>query len=338
MKRLILPLTVAVFLFACQSENQKEIVFPELQGNYLGQVLPDTVPTLFAPGIVSTGMFTRDIAMPPSGDEICFSVVVGNYSYSFILYSKLINGKWTKPEPLPFAASGKTAELEPAFSPDGNRLYFLSSRPDAEEETGDQDLWFVDKAGDGWENPVNLGSPVNTDGGEFFPSLTKDGYLYYTHNDKGNPENEIWRCRVYADSFGNPEKLPANVNCGANRFNAYISPGHDYLILPVIGMPDAFDQVDYYIVFRNENDQWSKPLNLGEQINKDNSRGWSPYVSPDGKYFFFMSNKCEDIPANELSYDRIRELYNSPGNGKSDIYWMQAGFIEKLKEKAVFEN
>ncbi|MFC2080554.1 hypothetical protein ACFLRQ_03670, partial [Bacteroidota bacterium] len=64
--------------------------------------------------------------------------------------------------------------------------------------------------------------------------------------------------------------------------------------------------------------------------------GWSPYVSPDGKFFFFMSNKTEEIPASELTYDKIVSLNNSPKNGNSTIYWMKADFINKLKELAVF--
>ena len=341
MKNFTLFLSMLI-LFSCTMNNQPDnsVIepFPALKGPYLGQQLPDTVPVLFAPEIVNTGMFTRDVAIPPSGDEIYFCVAIGNYTFSTILYSRLDHNGWTRPEVVSFATSGKVIDFEPAFSPDGERLYFLSARPAGAEEPGDQDIWYVDRDGELWGDPVNPGPPVNTDGGEFFPSLTKDGYLYFTHNDKGSGLNEIFRSKIYADSFGIPEKLPQQVNCGTNRFNAFVSPNHDYIILPVLGMEDAFDQVDYYITFRNEKDQWSKPVNLGAAVNKDNTRGWSPYVSPDGNYFFFMSNKSAEIPAGKLTYDKIRELYNSPGNGNSDIYWMKADFIGKLKEEAVFEN
>ena len=46
--------------------------FPELRGPYLGQELPGLEPRLFAPGAVSTGLATRDVAMTPDGDELFF--------------------------------------------------------------------------------------------------------------------------------------------------------------------------------------------------------------------------------------------------------------------------
>ena len=37
---------------------QKE--FPDLKGTYLGQIPPDTIPDIYAPGIVSAGLYARD--------------------------------------------------------------------------------------------------------------------------------------------------------------------------------------------------------------------------------------------------------------------------------------
>ncbi len=77
--------------------------FSDLSGPFLGQALPDSIPELFAPGVVSTGMFTRDVAISPDGDEAV--------------------------------------------------------------------------------------------GGEFFPSLTNDGTLYFTRNEKGSALNQVFRSR-----------------------------------------------------------------------------------------------------------------------------------------------
>ena len=42
------------------------------------------------------------------------------------------------------------------------------------------------------------------------------------------------------------ELLPEQVNCGANRFNAFVSPDESFVIVPAAGMEDAYDGVDYY--------------------------------------------------------------------------------------------
>lgn len=307
----------------------------KLSGPYLGQSPPDSIPELFAPGVVSTGMFTRDVAISQDGKEIYYCVALGNYTYSTILYSKEVNGTWTAPEIVPFSGGPGIMDFEPALSFDGSKLYFLSTRPDGNEPAGDQDIWMVERQGDSWGIPQNLGEPVNTDGGEFFPSLTNDGTLYFTRNEKGSNLNQIYRSRWADGAFQEPELLPSQVNCGSNRFNAFIAPDESYLIVPAVGKSDAFDGVDYYIVFRDSQDRWSEPVNLGEKINLDNARGWSPYVSPDGKYFFFMATRTQEIEEIDWNYKKLKELHNAPGNGNAAIYWVETGFLTTLKEKAL---
>jgi hypothetical protein len=310
---------------------------PSLSGPFLGQSLPDSVPELFAPGVVSTGMFTRDVAISPDGKEIYFCVAIGNYTYSTILYSREVNGQWIPPEIVPFSGGPGILDFEPALSADGSRLYFLSTRPDGDEEAGDQDIWMVERDKQGsWGIPQNLGEPVNTDGGEFFPSLTTDGTLYFTRNEKGSALNQIFRSRFVDGAFQEPELLPEQVNCGTNRFNAFVAPDESYMIVPAVGMPDAFDGADYYMVFRDENDKWSEPVNMGAEVNQDNARGWSPYVSPDGKAFFFMATRTNEIEEARWNYSTLKELNDSPGNGNADIYWVNTGFFQILKEKAQF--
>lgn len=334
---MVFPLLALLACHRTGQQNTAASLFPDLSGPYLGQPLPDSMPALFAPGIVSTGMFTRDMAITPDGKELYFCVAIGNYTFSTILFTREVDGKWLAPEIVPFSGGPGIMDFEPALSPDGSRLYFLSTRPDGEEPPGDQDIWFVERTGDGWGAPRNLGEPVNSDGGEFFPSLTRDGTLYFTRNEKGSSLNQIFRSRWDGDSFLEPELLPGQVNCGSNRFNAFVSPDESYVIVPAVGMEDAFDGVDYYITFRSSDDRWSSPVNLGEQVNADNARSWSPYVSPDGKVFFFMASRTPEIEQGDWNYEHLKTLYNSPGNGNADIYWMDAGFLGKLKEQALFD-
>lgn len=333
-----MTLWVALFI-SCSSTpepTKTETSFPDLSGPYLGQALPDSVPELFAPGVVSTGMFTRDVAISSDEKEIYFCIAIGNYTYSTILYTKEVDGKWIAPEIVPFSGGPGVMDFEPALSADGSKLYFLSNRPDGDEPVGDQDIWMVERTTGDWGVPQNLGEPVNTDGGEFFPSVTSDGTLYFTRNEKGSRLNQIFRSRWEDGAFLEPELLPAQVNCGTNRYNAFVAPDESYMIVPAVGMPDAYDGVDYYMVFRDENDNWSEPVNMGAEVNLDNARGWSPYVSPDGKQFFFMATRTNEIGEADWSYENLKTLYNSPGNGKADIYWVDAGFFRILKEKAQF--
>jgi len=319
MKKLLF-LLLAVSLFSCTTTSDKA-VFPLLKGDYLGQTLPVDSAAIFAPGIISTGMYTRDITISPDGNEIYFCVSVSNFSYATILCSKRVDGIWQSPEIVSFSGGPGILDLEPALTPDGNRIYFLSTRPDGDEAPGDQDIWYVDREGDDWGEAVNPGAPLNTDGGEFFPSPTKSGNLYYTHSDRGSALNRVFRTRWNGSGFEEPELLPDQVNCGVNRFNAFADPDEDYLIVPAVGMPDSYDGVDYYIVYRDSTGNFGEPVNMGAKINKGNPRGWSPWVSRDKKVLFFMASFMSDT-LSVWNFEELKRLHNSPGNGGSSIYWI----------------
>lgn len=343
MKKASLRLMVCLLILASMacttnsSKTESRAAQSFRSGPYLGEIFPDSLPELFAPGVVSTGMFTRDVAITPDEKEIYFCVSISNYTYATILFTREVNGIWSTPEIVSFSGGPDVSDFEPAFSPDGSRLYFLSTRPDGDEPPGDQDIWYVDRTATGWGEPVNPGSPINTDGGEFFPSMTCDGNLYFTRNKKGSRLNHIFRSRFADGTFQEPELLPEQVNCGTNRFNAFISPDENFIIVPAVGMEDAYDDVDYYIVFRDEYDRWSDPINMGATVNKGNTRGWSPYVSPDGKYFFFMATRPMEIDADDWNYSTLQTLYQNPENGNADIYWIDAQFFSILKEKALWD-
>lgn len=330
-------LFLILIAFACV-EQKEECKFPELKGEYLGQELPGDSAVLFAPGIVSTGMADRDISITPDGKEIYFCKSIGDHKFTTIFVTKQINNKWTKPEVFEFCKNPKYSYLEPHISPDGQNLFFASNMPVNDSVQASSDIWVCERNGDHWENPFNLGKPINSDENEFFPSVTKDGTLYFTRPDPETGREHIYRSKFVDEKYSEPEKLNEKVNCGMARFNALISPNEDFIIVPVWGMEDSYGGTDYYIVFRNENDTWSEPVNMGPVINSDDLREWSASFSPDGKYLFFMSSKGmnEENQPSELTFETFEILNNSPQNGYSDIYWVNTNFIKNLKKDAVF--
>jgi len=334
-------LTVLVALASCTTQEGPEgpDEFPVLSGEYLGQTPPGAQPEIFAPGIVSTGMYTRDIAITPDGNEIYFGVAVGGFTV--IMQTKVVNGRWTKPEVAPFSADPRYMNLEPSISPDGQKFYFLSNRPPAggdlrPEEVGtwvNQDIWVMDRTEEGWGEPYNLGPPVNSGDEEYFPSLTQDGTIYFTRTPRGTRDSYIYRSRLLNGRYTEPERLGPEVNSTISQFNAFIAPDESYLILGVFGHEDSRGSTDYYIVFRDPDDNWSGPINLGDEINTPRGGEFSPYVSPGGRYFFFMSTRTRSLEESpeRLTYRYLEEVYAGPRNGNSDIYWVDASFIEELR-------
>lgn len=303
-------------------------------GPYLGETPPDSLPKLFAPGFITTGFYTRDITISPDGDEIYFCVNIGNNSYMTTLFTRQINDEWTEPQTAPFARDLRYFTIEPCFSADGQKLFFASNRPDSLGRVHDSDIWFVEREGNSWGPPQNVGTTINTDGPEFFPSVTKDGTLYFTRDDHITGISYIYRSRFINGIYSEPKLLPERINAGRSRFNAWIAPDESFIIVPIFGLPDSYGATDYYISFHNMNDQWSEPINLGNKINSKSRWEYSASISPDSKYLFFMSSKIDSsLVTNHdiLTMSDLRGLANSPENGNPDIYWIEASFIQKFR-------
>ncbi len=306
----------------------------EKKGAYFGEPLPGDSALIFAPGIISNALTNRDVAITPDGNEMYFGIAGRNAV--FICYTKLINGKWTYPELAPFSGSRDYFDFEPHISPDGKHLYFLSTRPKKGQEPKPgwayQDIWAMDKTEKGWSEPYNLGEPINTDEGEYYPSVTKKGTLYFTRELNG--KSFIYRSRLINGKYENVERVPLPIDSLTNIFNAFISPNEDFMIFCSNEIKDKIGLTDYFIVFHSADDKWSKPINMGPKINSRGDVASSATVTPDGKYLFFASNRTAKSNQNKQTFKGLIEMWNSYQNGSADIYWMSAKIIDELKEKA----
>jgi Tol biopolymer transport system component len=303
-------------------------------GAYLGETPPDTVAKLFAPGLLSTGFHTRDLAISPDGDEIYFCVNIGSNTFMTMLFTRRINDEWTEPQVATFASDLRYFTIEPCISSNGQKLFFASNHPNSLGKDHNSDIWYVKREGITWGLPQNLGTTINTDAPEFFPSITKDGTLYFTRDDHKTGISYIYRSRFKQGAYSEPELLPEQINAGRSRFNAFITPDESFIIIPIFGMPDSYGATDYYVSFRNKDDQWSEPINLGNKINSKSRWEYSASISPDGKYLFFMSSKIDTslvINHDIITMNDLRELASKPENGNPDIYWIEAAFIQKLR-------
>lgn len=87
------------------------------------------------------------------------------------------NGDWENAKP--FEHNGLSYSTGyPAFSSDGQYLYFISDRPDG---LGGFDIFVSQKSGKSWGTPQNLGFPVNSPGNEISPEV--DGNDLYFASD-----------------------------------------------------------------------------------------------------------------------------------------------------------
>jgi hypothetical protein len=321
-----------IWCLICFSSSDLLAIDTMLTGvSYLGQAPPGDTAELFAPGIVSNGFNNRDMAMMPDGSEFYFAVNMRNFELSTIFTIQQTDGGWNGPYVPPFARDQNMKFLEPAISPDGSKFFFVASHKDGKNNN---DIWVMNRQAEGWGKPIKLGDSINTTVSETFPSLTNSGTLYFSRVSDDPGVEHIYRSKLVDGKYTEAERLPDNVNCGKTRFNAFVAPDESYLIVSVYGREDSLGSIDYYIVYRNQQDEWSEPVNLGDKINTAGAQEYSPFVSRDGNYFFFMSTRLpedKDLSDDTYSLDGLNRILNKPQNGNSDIYWVDAGFIERFR-------
>jgi len=152
----------------------------------------------------------------PSGDTICFTRNSGTKGGGDVLslFFAARHGKdWS--EPVPFAYNGSDfSTMGACFSPDGQRLYFASDRPGGQ---GGMDLYVCRRSDDGWSAPLNLGRTVNSDANEAYPSMQRDGKLFFASDRTGGMGKlDLWSCEFAYGEFDAPTVLPAPVNSSGN--------------------------------------------------------------------------------------------------------------------------
>jgi len=319
-------ISIVFFVGSCAQQNNA----PALQGPYLGQEPPGMMPKVFEPTIVSTGLDELNSVFSPDGREFYFCV--RNFSGAVSIFQMIMEGEnWSQPELLPFAS--KYGDIDVTLSPDGNKILFSSRRPvpGSDEPKEDYDFWMVERQGNTWGNLKHLGEDINSDSQDFYPVMTNSRAIYFSSQREGPGTNNIYRSEFVDGKYTKAVKLGEAINTEHREFDPYISPDENMLIF-TSGRPEGLGSGDLYISFKDEEGNWTKARNMGNKINTPGSE-YCSMITPDGKYLFFTSagRDVRRIADKPLTYGDFRRYHNSPKNGFSDIYWVDARIIEELK-------
>ena len=293
----------------------------QTQGPFMGLKATDE-PQLLAPDLIAQPFVEYNGTF--SADGTLFFYTTQMPGTGVISYTEMTaDGSWTAPRAAPFKSN--FPEYDPLFSPDGKRLYFSSERTVNEgDEGGQSNIWYVDRQGDGWSDPVNI--PLTEDA-DYFSSVTKTGIIYFNVWNEG----DIFRAIPGEDGY-EVERLPDVINGGEfNVGDPFISPDEDYIIYR--GYAKERRAGEIFISF-NQNGTWTTPQNLGEPINSKQHE-MTPYVTTDGKIFIWASARLLEpysLKAGELVSNQL-DKQCSPDNGQLNIYYIKADFIEKLRPK-----
>uniref|UniRef100_UPI00404A48CE hypothetical protein n=1 Tax=Flavobacterium sp. TaxID=239 RepID=UPI00404A48CE len=271
-------------------------------------------PVLFEPEIISTKANNEySITFEPDGKTLYFCRRVQGKQAQKIYKSVIENNKWKTPEVTSFSTDTDEA---PFVTSNGKRMYFASYRKlPNEKKTGFQDMniWYMDKSEKGWSSPKALANNINKlrqqnqdwpTHYEASPTTDLEGNLYYWTKNTSGKDGDIFTAKLKSDgTFENPEEVP-NVNHNGFDSGAIISTNGNYMFIVTYNRYDSYGREDIYYS-KKVNGNWTTPVNLGPTINTMYN-DVSPSFSPDGKYFFFSSDRANDLDADG---ERIYSIY-----------------------------
>ncbi|MCB0706025.1 MAG: OmpA family protein [Saprospiraceae bacterium] len=128
---------------------------------------------------------------------------------------------WENVRELPFN-SDEYSCMHPSLSADGRRLYFSSDMPGG---YGGYDLYVVEKVGDSWTQPLNLGQEVNTTQNEVFPFIHDSGMLFFSSDGhEGYGGLDIFMINVSGQSWSKVFNLGMPLNSARSDLGFILNP------------------------------------------------------------------------------------------------------------------
>lgn len=314
---------------------------------------PPTAPIeghLVHPGCISTAANETSLAVSADRREYWFARSDFASRRSVLLRAHLDASGRCEVELAPMASSHR--DSEPHLSPDGNALYFVSSRPRGpgelslrtrwnDREFAGTQLWRSLRGKDGgWSEPRRLAAEINDAFALMLynPSTTRDGALYWSaHREDSGPGYQIYRKP--------PQGAVERVELGdlqRSRMDPAIDPDGRFLIFAG-NEGDSLGSADLYFAMVQPDGSFATPVRLPAGVNSP----WlenAPSLGPAFGELYVTSARPIDWnqPSDDLRQTPLQntvealqaELLDQPLNGSRNLWrfdiadWLRAQGVQ----------
>ncbi len=187
--------------------------------------------------------------------------------------------------------NSKYAEYSPIVNADESVMFFTSSRPNdanaklSEDGSYPENIYYSVRANGEWGEPVNPGTPVNTDGHSANAGLSPDGqtlFIYYAVNG-----GDIYECQAVGDQWTKPVALNSNINTKYHESSASLAPDGKHLYF-VSDRQGGVGLRDIYVSEKDAKGKWGTAQLLPTTINTPYDEE-AVFSHPDGRTLYFSS-------------------------------------------------
>lgn len=166
-----------------------------------------------------------------------------------IAVSHKVGGGWSRPENITIPYFQNRSSLQSGYiSPDGSVFVFSAETYGTQ---GVEDIYVSIKSNGQWQQPINLGSVINTKMQELSPSLSPDTRtLYFSTNSKGNGSFDVYSATRLDDtwtSWSEPVNLGEPVNTSGRElfFKDYTRIG--FFLFTSTSNSDRYGNMKVYV-------------------------------------------------------------------------------------------
>ncbi len=215
-------------------------------------------------------------------------------------------------DPKPVGAGINTNHLEylPSITADGETMVFTRRLlpPSGNINLGNEDFFISHYKDGAWTKAKALESINSPNTNEGAQSLSADGkLLIFTICDKrgGHGSCDLYFSQEKRGVWSAPKNLGIGVNSGAWESQPSISADKKSLYYASKRRAGQ-GGTDIWVSHRNKKGEFEKPINLGDKINTPGEEQ-SPFIHPDGKTLYFMSDGHPGFGKKDIYYSRMQE-------------------------------
>jgi len=199
-------------------------------------------------------------------------------------------------------------EVNPVISPDGRTLYFarISHPQNTHGDKGSQDIWFSELGPDSqWGPARRMTFPLNKDRYNCAYSVSPDGNTMLL---KGAYSSGVYETRGFsvvrrtANGWSEPQKLaiPGYEKMSRGQFDSgYLSADGNVLVMAFSEKKNG-EKDDLYVSLKQKNGSWTRPINLGPEVNTDDFTETTPFLAADGATLYFSSDRAGGLGNNDV--------------------------------------
>jgi outer membrane protein OmpA-like peptidoglycan-associated protein len=155
------------------------------------------------------------------GTEAIVTIVTHKASKTFgkdiatpqLYIAKQVEGKWKTLERLPFNVD-RQSFAQPAWSPDGKKLYFSWNKVPGEKASN---IYEVERNGEVWGKPQKV-KGINTKYNEMFPYLIGNKIYFASNRPGGKGELDLYVAEYKNGNWESPVNLGETINTEADEF------------------------------------------------------------------------------------------------------------------------